>query len=206
MLSWKAFSPSLSLPPSLTCCSVLKRIDLYFCVWRDKTCRKKPLDQRSSQLLFFLLFSKRHPLCPLTLKFPLVHCIGYFSLWLSEFLCHNHLCGWCIIAGMDEHFQSPMWICYCTTANWVIPSAPVSLSVAAFSSSYASISDSVSTSLSFKAAGKAFKPIFSYTHIWKFVPSYWQAVAEMIILYSATFNEINCPSLQELLIPVLLEM
>lgn len=30
-------------------------------------------------------------------------------------------------------------------------------------------------------------------------------MAEMIILYSATFNEINCPSLQELLISVLLE-
>lgn len=65
---------------------------------------------------------------------------------------------------------------------------------------------SPSISLSFKAAGKAFKPVFSYTHIQKFSPSYWHAVAEMIILYSAIFNEINCSSLQWLLISVLLEM
>lgn len=64
----------------------------------------------------------------------------------------------------------------------------------------------LSISLSFKAAGKAFKPVFSCTHIQKFVPSYCHAAAEMIILYSATFNEITCPSLQGLLICVLLEM
>lgn len=54
----------------------------------------------------------------------------------------------------------------------------------------------LSISLSFKAVGKAFEPVFSYTSIQEFVPSYCHAVAERIIIYSATFNEINCPSLQ----------
>lgn len=125
-----------------------------------------------------------------------------FCLASQDFCdCHNQLHAWCIITGMDERFQSPMWICYCTTTNWVIPSAPVS----AWDWSHASISECLSISLSFKAAEKAFKTIFSYTPIWKIVPNYYQAVAEMIILYSATFNEINYPSLQELLTSVLLE-